>query len=62
MVGLAPSASAVKTLVAKAVIKSEILQRFLPRMAKGAKWLGVQLIVRVAGWRPVATGTARLIT
>ena len=38
MVGLAPSASAVKTLVAKAVIESEILQRFLARSARIAAW------------------------
>ena len=34
MVGLAPSASAVKRLVAEAGIESEILQRFLARSAR----------------------------
>ena len=38
MVSLAPSASAVKTLIAKAVIESEILQRFLARSAGIATW------------------------
>ena len=38
MVGLAPSASAVKTLVEKAVIESEILQRFLARSAGIVAW------------------------
>ena len=38
MVGLAPSASAVKTLVAEAGIESEILQRFLARSARIAAW------------------------
>ena len=33
MVGLAPSASAVKALLAQAGIESEILQRFLARSA-----------------------------
>ena len=39
MVGLAPAASAVKTLVAEAGIESEILQRFLARSARIAAWL-----------------------
>ncbi len=34
MLGLAPSASAVKTLVEEAGIESEILQRFLTRSAR----------------------------
>ena len=38
MVGLAPTASAVKTLVAEAGIESEILQRFLARSARIAAW------------------------
>ena len=39
MVGLAPSASAVKPLLAEAGIESEILQRFLSRSAGIATWL-----------------------
>ena len=39
MVGLAPAASAVKTLLAEAGIESEILQRFLARSARIAAWL-----------------------
>ena len=38
MVGLAPSASAVKPLLAEAGIESEILQRFLARSARIAAW------------------------
>ena len=38
MVGLAPAASAVKTLVAEAGIESEILQRFLAQSARIAAW------------------------
>ena len=38
MVGLAPAASAVKTLVVEAGIESEILQRFLARSARIAAW------------------------
>ena len=38
MIGLAPAASAVKTLVAEAGIESEILQRFLARSARIAAW------------------------
>ena len=38
MLGLTPSASAMKTLVAEAGIESEILQRFLARSARIAAW------------------------
>ena len=46
MVGLAPSASAVKPLLAEAGIESEILQRFLARRAGFATWPLTKLVVR----------------